>query len=284
MAIAHSRESFYRLVQRHPERPQVLVEGDSWIGHPLVDNLAVSLNRFFRGRVNILSLGEVGHLAIHMVADSQLKLLRSVLKARQFNFDLVFFSGGGNDIIAHNESGYRLSDILQKSSSEDPRRYIVEHRWLRALERVKSAYKTLIQTRNELRPECPILTHSYDIIHPRDNGADVFIIPDVIGPWVQPVMTDLGIADTRMQQRIIGVLLGDFRDAMQNLEENHPAFHLVDTQDTLPRQQTWSIDVPFWDDEIHPDSEGFHKLVDEKIGPAARALISHQSLDTLNDD
>lgn len=277
MAIAHSRESFYKLTQSFAHRKQILVEGDSWIGHPLprASNLCVKLDTFLQGRCNLFSIGEVGHLASEMMSGSSLRFFTDVLKAKQFNFSLIFFSGGGNDILANNDPNLALDKLLVGQSQTiqtNPALYIDKNIWQSLLNSVLDAYRTLLKTTSQLQPECPVVTHTYDYIYPRNKGTDI-LFNNVLGPWVYPEMLKKGITNSQLQRDIIKFLLDDFAKELKTLGQQHANFHVVDTLGTLPTVTNWGLNIPYWDDEIHPDKDGFGLLVQQKIGPVVKKLI-----------
>ena len=274
MAIAHSRESFYMLVQRFPHRKQILVEGDSWVGHPLprATNLCVQINNYLRGRCNIFSMGEIGHLATDMMSGSSLRFLQDVLKATQFNFDLIFFSAGGNDILANPQQGSSLTDLLLPATGDDPGAYLNRAVWQRLLNSVLNAYRTLMSTVQSITPACPIVTHTYNYIYPRNKGTDI-LFNNVLGPWVYPAMRSKNIIDPLLQRNIIRLLLDEFAEALLALSQHDLSLKVVNTLGTLPQLQNWGLEIPHWDDEIHPNADGFAALVREKIGAQIKQLL-----------
>ena len=50
-------------------------------------------------------------------------------------------------------------------------------------------------------------------------------------------------------------------------------FYVVDTQKTLKEHPNWGNSVAEWDDEIHPDDDGFKRIMYEKIGPKIKQLL-----------
>ena len=274
MAIAHSRESFYRLIFSHPRRKQILVEGDSWVSHPLprASNLCVKLNKYLRGRCNIYSMGEIGHLASDTMSGGQLKTFIDALRAPQHDISLIFYSAGGNDILAHDEERYQLHKLVKNAGGSDFRKYIVEDLWTEVLGKVIDAYNTLIKTRDTYRPGCPIVTHNYDFIYPRNEGVDL-IKNNIIGPWVYKAMLRAGITNEKVMREIIMLMLADFNTELKNLVAQNNDFVLVNTQGTLTELEDWGIEIDEWDDEIHPNSLGFGRLMEERIGPVIKQLL-----------
>lgn len=273
MAIAHSRESFYKLTQTFAHRQQILVEGDSWVGHPLprASNLCVKLDSYLQGRCNLFSIGEIGHLAADMMAGPSLRFFQDVLKAKQFNFSLIFFSGGGNDILANGNGDLALNKLLL-GPNESPAACIDRLIWQDLLASVLNAYQILLKTTSELQPACPVVTHTYDYIYPRNKGTDI-LFDNMFGPWVYPDMIKKGITNSQLQRDIIKFLLDDFASELKKLAVEYSHFHVVDTLGTLPTLASWDLEIPYWDDEIHPDKHGFELLIKQKIGPVVKSLL-----------
>lgn len=271
MAIAHSRESFYRLTQRNLHRKNILIEGDSWMSHPLVGNLTVQLNQYLRPRCNFFSIGEIGHLAKDMMSGYQLEFFQSVLRAKQWKFDLIIMSAGGNDILENSQTKFALKHLITNAGGDDYRAYIVEPLFSQVLDEVIDAYQTLIATRDEYAANCPIVTHTYDFMFPRNLGFDALGIKK--GPWVYPAMIDNGITNQQTQREIIKLMLLDFKARLIALKGQHYNFHVVDTQGCLDDRTRWPVNISQWDDEIHPDSAGFKKLVRERVGPKVKQLL-----------
>lgn len=272
MAIAHARSDFYRLTQRNPHRKNILIEGDSWMSHPLVGNLTVQLNKYLRGRCNIFSIGEVGHLAKDMMSGYQLEFFQSVLRATQWRFDLIVMSAGGNDILENSQAKYALKNLLTNAGTSNYRDYIIQPLFDQVLDQVIAAYQVLIDTRNTFAPNCPIITHTYDYMFPRNLGFSALGIEK--GPWVYPAMIANQINDQLVQREIIKLMLNDFKQRLDKLATINQNFHVVDTQGCLNDSTSWPINIKQWDDEIHPDSAGFNTLVWQRFGPQAKQLLA----------
>lgn len=273
MTYTRDVRKFRLAVWNEPTLPRILIEGDSWADHPLVSNLSWSLHLFLEGQAHILNISESGDLVYNMARGKQFKKLKSYLKSKVLNFDLLFLSGGGNDILVNNNPDFKLGAIVISGSGDNPENYINESIWSRSLKRIEESYRKLLDTTSELSPTLKVVTHSYDYIYPRDNGADIIVIPDALGPWVWPVMKRKGIESQQLQREITSLMLERFKNLMQSLVADYPQLTLVDTQGTLPEYNAWGVNIQDWDDEIHPDSKGFGKLVRARIGPVIKDLI-----------
>lgn len=260
-------------VWEEPSLPRILIEGDSWADHPLVSNLGWSLHQYLKNQAHFLNISSSGDLIYDMARGKQFRKLKAYLKSSVFNFDLLFLSGGGNDILVNENDKYKLSAFLQTSSGNDPQSYIKEDVWNRSLGRVEQSYTRILEMASEVSPTLKIVTHSYDYIYPRNISGDIIVIPDVLGPWVWPVMRRKGITEQELQRKIIAYLLDQMKLMLDSLAGKYSQLTIVDTLGTLPTYENWGVNVPHWEDEIHPDSKGFAKLVNDKIGPVIKNLM-----------
>jgi hypothetical protein len=273
MSYARSPQKFRLAVYKEPNLPRILIEGDSWTDHPLVSNLSWSLHLYLNNKAHILNISCSGDLIYNMSTGKQFKKLQAYLKSNALNFDLLFLSGGGNDILVNDNPKYKLSAIIKNGTGADPANYIKESSWKIAIERVENSYRRILDMTTKISPTLNIVAHTYDYIYPRNKGADVIVIPDVLGPWVWPVMNRKGIKDQSIQRDIIKLLLDRLKDMLTKLASEYSQLTVVNTLGTLPENPAWGINVPCWDDEIHPDSKGFAKLIQDRIGPEIDKLI-----------
>ena len=277
MAYTRSVQEFRLAVSDDPRVPRVLIEGDSWTDHPLVSNLSWSLHRYLKNSAHLLNISESGDLIYNMAHGKQFKKLQAYLQSKALNFDMLFLSGGGNDILANSNPNYRLSALLQASNSDEPADYIIEEKWEDSLGRIKSSYDKILSMIQSTNPTLLVVTHTYDYVYPRKNGADIIVIPDALGPWIWPAMQKKGITEQATQRSITKHLQNKFRAMLQELTYKYPNFHVIDTLGTLPEHADWGLNIPHWDDEIHPDSKGFNHLVEKKIGPYIKNLLALHS-------
>jgi len=275
MATYYTRDryKFRTNIWQAPHLPRILIEGDSWADHPLVTNLAWALHLYLKNKAHILNISHSGDLITDMANPHELANLANIAGTKDLGIDVLLLSGGGNDILVHDKDDYKLSNLLKTATSQVPEDYINREVFNRLLQEIKTAYDTIITAVTEARSNIQILTHNYDLVYPRDNGAD-FIVRNITGPWIAPVMRDLQIHDQQLQRDIIHQMLTEFSGLLDQLQKQHLNFHYVNTQGLLPQHQgPWGKDVAYWDDEIHPNSQGFQWLVDKAIGPALQKLL-----------
>lgn len=267
------RYEFRTNVWSKPTLPKILIEGDSWTDHPLVANLAWSLHLYLKNKVHILNISRSGDLITEMGQGHELANLVDIAGTKVYDISLLILSGGGNDILLNDQPKYHLSKLLKKANTNNPPDYIHLPVFEQLLADISNAYVQIISKVTAARSNIQILTHNYDFIYPRNNGAD-FIVRNVSGPWVWPEMQRLGITNQLLQKEIIGWMLQRFTLLLDDLVQRFANFSYVNTQGVLPPHQgDWGKDVRYWDDEIHPDSTGFAWLVQHAIGPAVVRLL-----------
>ena len=162
----------------HPIK--ILAEGDSWFAYPrsffmfgkdanIIDHLADHSNLF------IYNSSSNGDEAVAMASGAQ-KL--SLLKRLAHNeFDYLFFSGGGNDIVGR----YDFDFFLKKKEGDmlwlD---CIKQERVAMKLDQIKRSYEIICEIVKEysLNKNIKIVTHTYDYVTPKGTGFELFdIIP-----------------------------------------------------------------------------------------------------------
>ena len=264
-------------VNQFPHYPRILIEGDSWTDHPFVANIAWVLHLYLGRRVHILNISCIGDLIANIgnKDERQFKLLEDVLGRRAYDFDLLFLSGGGNDLLANSDVNLKLNKVLKEGTGDDPENYMDLPKLEQILTSIKDAYTAILDMASDVNSDMPALAHNYDFIYPRNAGVDI-IIDNIKGPWIYPEMCKKHITDQTIQKSITDYMLHAFNPVLNELKQAHSNFDFVDTQNTLPKHSgPWTDDIRYWDDEIHPNSKGFNMLVEKRIGPAIEAILDN---------
>ncbi|MDD9942928.1 MAG: SGNH/GDSL hydrolase family protein [Myxococcales bacterium] len=262
MAIARKNERtplqrFNGDRRRHPDRPVVLCEGDSWFAYPGT-NLVRELHALSRRKMTMLNLQDNGDEVTEMLAGKQRQKLRKRLA--RYRFDLILFSGGGNDMVG--EEFERL--LLDAGVGGSWRDWIRMDRFERRLGQIRDSYLDLIGLRDDGKnPACPIVVHGYDRPHPSPTGFKLAGL-NVSGPWMYPGLVKRNITKPADQCRIAGFCIDAFNDMIRELATEHEHVHYIATPGTLKRTE--------WADEIHPTRAGFKKL-SRKYLPTLRRLL-----------
>lgn len=241
---------FEEICRDHPDWPQVLAEGDSWFAHPIQWNILFHL--LDGGGYAIRRLASIGDELADMIrdVDHQPEYLR-LLERKRFHFGAVLFSGGGNDLL-----GSPLPSLLRNRAEVGSWRDVIDEIVLKGeLEKLRTAYRKVIDRIQTARPGCHLLAHGYDRPYPRNKGTTLFWGRiTVAGPWMHHVMNDKGLVDPVERHDVCGVLIDRLNDeVLAPLANDHAQFHHIDLRGTLQS-------VGEWDDEIHPKSAGFKRM------------------------
>lgn len=259
MAMYFDERSFFTAWQEETYDRLVLVEGDSWVAHPFLANLAVQLDD---ERTLMLNLGYFGDEAGRILrrGTPQFKRLRRLLDTLRFgyNFDLIFLSAAGNDIVG--------PEIQQEGFVHDKREFpnligreLLTPQFYDTVSQLVQRYDDFLamRDRSRLNPETPVVTHTYSYLKPRLRGTRLG--PWIFGKgWIRFYLEEMNILDEEEQAEIIREMLDAFFRRLTLLESRYRQFVVVDTREVLapggrPR-------VSLWSDEIHPRGRGFQLL------------------------
>ena len=242
-------KKFKRSVIKTPNRPVILSEGDSWFDYPLHKNTVDYIERM--GSFSMLRVENNGDELLAILSGKQKGKIRKLL--RKYPFELILFSGGGNDIVGED----LLSLLNKKKPSYSWEQCINKKRALRRIKQLEGAYLDLIYLRDDNRPNCTIMVHGYDYPLPSESGVKIGPFK-VIGPWMKPAMEEKKIFDQRDQNAIARWLIESFNETLHTIARKNKNFIVIETPGTLNSKE--------WVDEIHPTSRGFQKIA-EKFRP-----------------
>lgn len=253
MGIRGTTNRFEEMIEDYPDKTQILAEGDSWFAIPTAKNIIKQINKI--GKFNILNLASSGDEAIGMMTWKQKKKIHQFLldEDKEYNFKVLLFSGGGNDIVGpemwHLFKDYKTGMTAKECFNDD----MISIK----LTQIECVYRELINIRDNLKPELPIITHCYDKAIPSGKPARIGPIR-VAGPWMKPSLTERKIPK-KLHQEIVDHLLGELRNRLVNLQDKYNDFYVVDSFGVISANQ--------WGDELHPKSSGFKKIVNDKWKP-----------------
>lgn len=267
MPIARDFSEFYEMTRlgvgavRTPDY-KILVEGDSWVSHPLLTNLTTQFDILGKDDFGILSLADPGDTAVEMFKKEgrryvgQAKRFDQAVYNERFGekWDLIFISAGGNDIVGPEIAEF-VNDYVEGGPSGAD---LINREFDRTLKSIVKAYKTMLEIRRRSRvnKQTPIALHVYGYLEPRKVGTKV--LGALLGKgWVKRYLDPKGIPQED-QREIIAAMLTRFRDALMKLAENHENVYVIDTLKVL--YKSGQPDLDLWHDEIHPTGEGFRKI------------------------
>jgi hypothetical protein len=229
---------------------QIFAEGDSWFKYPPLWRGGIVNRLQERLGVPILNLAKAGDEVRYMLGVEERALLADQLRdgcPAGGPWDVLMFSGGGNDIV-DNPMILWLRDFDPALS---PAGLIHQPRFDAALALVRAGYEDLITLRNALSPSTHLVFHGYDFAIPDGRGVCGF------GPWLEPAFKARRFPVKPVRQAVVKEMLLQFA-AMLTAITAPPAAKatFINTQGTLSP-------VPAsWDNELHPSSDGFNQIVE----------------------
>lgn len=242
---------------------KILIEGDSWVSHPLVKNIEDQINNYKPDDYLILNLAEPGDEAssVFKPHGRQMKKLKKLLNTEQWGdtFDLILLSAAGNDIVG--------PEIITKGYVKNKRdfpnlygRELLTDSYYNTVGSVSNGYDRFLHMRDNsvLNESTPVITHVYSYLTPREVGTHIGDIMFNKG-WIKRHLKHQGIKDKDEQSDIVIEMLDSLYRHLVMVEKKYNNFLVVDTRNVLSKNGVPDVER-WWYDEIHPNSEGFKKV------------------------
>lgn len=229
---------------------QIFAEGDSWFYYPVPrfgGGVVPRLER--RLGVPILSIAKAGDEVRNMLGVKERQILTQHLRDGSpagGPWDVLMFSGGGNDIVG-NPMALWIQDF---DTTVSPANLINQERFRAALALVRAGYEDLITIRDTLSPHTHLVLHSYDFAIPDGRGVCLW------GPWLKPSFDLRRFPAMPPAFEVVKAMLVQFSEMLKSLAAKHDAVTLVNTQGTLPATPD------SWHNELHPSKNGFNKIAE----------------------
>lgn len=229
---------------------RVFAEGDSWFdysvpffGGGVIPRLEDRLG------VPILNLAKAGDETRFMMGVKQRQLIARHLADGCPDgqpWDLMLFSGGGNDIVDEPLALW----LNPFDPTKSPKQLLNQSRFGTVLAMVQAAYEDLIKLRNELSPSTHLAFHGYDFAIPDGRGICK------LGPWLKPAF-DLHRypADLVASTAVVKEMLTQFGAMLAALAKK-PGVTFINAQGSLPPVKA------SWHNELHPSKAGFKQVAD----------------------
>jgi len=236
-----------RALATAPPSFRILAEGDSWFDYPSPGGGVVTHLGKLLKKAAILNLAHAGDELRQMLSLAQRDEIEERLKQGQrrgMPFDVLLFSGGGNDVVGDQFCQW-LRPFTSGASVPD---LIDDVRFGAMLTLLEGGYRELSDIRNQCSASTTIFVHGYDYPQPTGKGVCWF------GPWLRPSLEARGIVDPQLQFAVVKEILVRFRTRLRSLAASLPNFIYVETQGLLQPTPKW------WDNEIHPSPKGFDKI------------------------
>lgn len=234
---------FKRKIRKNPNLTRVITEGDSWFHLPIYKNIIDHIEDLTN--YNILRTENSGDELLQIMSGKQKIKLRRNFK--NYQFDFLLFSAGGNDII-----GADMDELLRTPSGKDDDYYLIKERVENKIKIIECVYKELIAIRDDYSPHTVIIVDCYDYIIPSYSPTKLFNFIPIAGPWVKPMLEAYGCHDEKRQENIMINLIDSFAEMLEKLQEQNDRFVFLDTRGVVGRNE--------WQDEIHPNSVASKKI------------------------
>lgn len=256
----------------NPDYPwHFLAEGDSWFTIAAIPSSNLLLELRLGRWTQILNLAYPGDTLRNIETLTRNKDLLRFLSKRNFcsHFDALLLSGGGNDVI-----GAAGALIFKKARAGAdpvvPESYLDLAALAALLLKIQEAFATIVSVRDSANSKSqgsPAFVHTYDYATPRNAPARFLGAVAIAGPWLFKAFAGSAI-DITLQQRIADLLIDSLAGALLELDSANvasgkalPAFHVIDTRNTLVRANpTEGGNSNDWINEIHPNLGGYRKV------------------------
>jgi hypothetical protein len=226
---------------------QILAEGDSWFDYP-VPGFGGSIIPRLEDRlgVPILNLAKAGDEVRYMLGVEERTLLAKHLSKgcpAGGPWDVLVFSGGGNDIVGDPMALW----IKDWNATVTPSDHIHQARFDTALTLVRAGYEDLIAMRDKLSPNTHLVFHCYDFAIPDGRGICH------LGPWLKPTFDLKKFSSVAAAADVVRAMLQQFSLLLESLAAS-PNVTFINGQGTLvPTSSSWH-------NELHPSKQGFEKF------------------------
>ncbi|MBU1395358.1 MAG: SGNH/GDSL hydrolase family protein [Gammaproteobacteria bacterium] len=252
---------------------RMLSEGDSWftIGAIPSSNLLYELR--LKKRTIVLNLGYPGDTIanISQLSGNTEFTRRLVHPNWASDWNALLLSGGGNDLID------QASDIIRATPTGTGKKaadYVNVDRLAAFKQGVQAGYRAIVALRDSAgspNQGKPIIVHTYDYPTPRPAPA-TFLIAPITKPWMHPIFERYQVPKS-LRAKVAEILLDTLAEALLELGKELPAFHVVDTRNTLERAD---IDAKGnsgdWLNEIHPNGDGYRKIANKLAAKLHKVL------------
>ena len=255
MPYTSDSRAYKNLVTDNPEAVRILAEGDSWFAYPRryiafgpPSNIVQVLAE--RDYYTIYSTASIGDEVASMMTGEQKFGFTKRLATNEF--DIILFSGGGNDIVGR----YDFDLFLKPRNSHKHWQDCIEiERLDNKLDLIESVYVELMERvfYYSVNPDVRVVSHNYDFCVPSPDGYELFDLIPIGESWIYPILQEKYFTDGDEQKAVIRFMLERFAERLALVENRYPGkLFITNTQGTLSPNQ--------WRNEIHPTPAGFRKI------------------------
>jgi len=231
------RHRFARLRDEAPHLPVVVVEGDSWVAHPFIDDITDHLLDDERYPLLALGVGAAADLLGRMSL-----MLEHERAIADYDAKALVLSGGGNDLM-----GVFSRFLRRHTPGTEPGRLLTA-----AVDtEIERLMGTLCGMLVRLEDRVPVVVHGYDYLRVRALGK---------GGLLGPFFDDAGIEDPRERTDVLWAIVDRYNDHLERATRKMRWVHYANLRGSVPADDEWY-------DDIHPTQVGFGRLT-ERIADA----------------
>ncbi len=237
---------FDRLRQSNPHWPVVICEGDSWVAHPLVDDITDHLLDDDRYAYAVLGVGAADDLLADIKIERDHERAVDAHDARA-----LVLSGGGNDLLVP------FSDFLRLWTPGAGVDEIVDLAAVdRHMHQLMSTMQALLMGVRTRMPSLPIIVHGYDYLRVEGSGK---------GKFLGPLCDEAGIDSLDLRRAALRAIVDRYNEHVQQAVACISDVTYLDLRGVVPDDE--------WYDEIHPSGDGFSRIgamfgrcLDDRLG------------------
>jgi len=228
---------FRRLRDEAPHLPVVVCEGDSWVAHPVIDDITDHLLDDERYPLLALGVGAAADLLGRMSAalEHEQAIVDHGAKA-------LLLSGGGNDLM-----GVFPRFLQRWTPGHEPLRLLTEA--------VDAEIHTLMGTMrvllSRMEGRVPVVVHGYDHLRVRAVHR---------GGQLGPFFDTAGIDDPAERTAVLWAIVDRYNEHLRTATDDMPWVGYTDVRGIV-------VDDVEWHDDIHPTGDGFGRIT-ERIANA----------------
>lgn len=168
---------------------------------------------------------------------------RALLEKNMKNCDVLCVSSGGDSIAGEHAVLWLHDNAGQGWQKATDTQMLTD-----ALDLVIGCYNDICAIRDEIAPDCRIISHTYDIPPKHMLGKGLLWL----GPWLKPSLDYCGWTDLDDQRNIVRQWLSILANRLILASATQKNWKVINT--------IGSLDENEWANELHPTQRGFRKV------------------------
>ena len=224
-----------------PTRPQLLSEGDSWFQHPTIADIIDHVSKFYP----VHCLSAAGDTMRNWAREG--KIFAAIAERQPA---VLLLSGGGNDILGEDMRKFLAEKFDDAAEGEHSERFFGQI-FGQELDAIVEIYRTVFSWLRANYPQVQVLIHGYD--YPRPLAADTKKTS-----WLGKYLTEKNILRAKDRTAAIHYMMDQFNQELEKVAAEFPEqVYYLDLRGIVRDDQ--------WNDEIHPDDNGFQDVAQRFI-------------------